>query len=236
MVGLSKRMEAVCGLLTPGGVLADVGCDHGLVSVAMVQRGIVPSAIAMDLREGPLSRARERIDRCGLSDRIETRLSDGVTALAPGEADAILIAGMGGEVILHILSCGERVFGSAAEVILQPQSQIDRVRRYLRENDYCIVAEDMVCEDGKYYPMMRVLNGRDTRKPSALEDLYGPLLLENAHPVLREFLVWEEKRLLRIEAELTQTAFSAKTQKRLEELHRQINDNRNAMQRCGIRT
>jgi tRNA (adenine22-N1)-methyltransferase len=111
----------------------------------------------MDLREGPLSRAREHIKEQGLSERITLRLSDGVSALAQGEADTILIAGMGGELIIRILTDGADICHSVRELILQPQSVIGEVRRYLRENGYRITDEDMVLEDGKFYPMMRVV-------------------------------------------------------------------------------
>jgi tRNA A22 N-methylase len=107
---------------------------------------------------------------CGLSDRIHTRLSDGTAALGVGEADTIVVAGMGGELVLHILTDGEAVCRSAKELILQPQSEIATVRRYLREHAYRIAAEDMVFEDGKYYPMMRVIpvEENETRGEEAL--------------------------------------------------------------------
>lgn len=156
-ITLSKRLEAVAGLIKRDGALADVGTDHGYIPIAMVLRGHAEKAIAMDLRTGPLERAREHITAYGLEDRIETRLSDGVSALAENEADSIVVAGMGGELVIHILETGKAVCKSAKELILQPQSEIDEVRKYLRENGYRIVDEDMVEEDQKYYPMMRVV-------------------------------------------------------------------------------
>jgi tRNA (adenine22-N1)-methyltransferase len=154
---LSKRMEAAAAMVSAGNILADVGTDHGYIPIELVQRGIVPSAIAMDLREGPLSRAREHIKEQGLSDRITLRLSDGVSALSKGEADTVLIAGMGGELIIRILTDGADICHGVRELILQPQSVIGEVRRFLRENGYRITDEDMVLEDGKFYPMMRVI-------------------------------------------------------------------------------
>jgi tRNA (adenine22-N1)-methyltransferase len=154
---LSKRMEAAAAMVSAGNILADVGTDHGYIPIELVQRGIVPSAIAMDLREGPLSRAREHIKEQGLSGRITLRLSDGVSALSRGEADTVLIAGMGGELIIRILTDGADICRSVRELVLQPQSVIGEVRRFLRENGYRITDEDMVLEDGKFYPMMRVI-------------------------------------------------------------------------------
>ena len=163
-ITLSKRLEAVAGLIERDGTLADVGTDHGYIPIAMVLRGHAEKAIAMDLRTGPLERAREHITAYGLEDRIETRLSDGVSALAENEADSIVVAGMGGELVIHILETGKAVCKSAKELILQPQSEIDEVRKYLRENGYRIVDEDMVEEEQKYYPMMRVIPQEDAER------------------------------------------------------------------------
>ena len=151
-------MKAVAAMVTSGGVLADVGTDHGYIPIALIQRQKIKSAIAMDINKGPLARAQDNIASARLGDYIQTRLSDGVAALGEGEADSILIAGMGGELVIHILSEGEKVCKAASELILQPQSDIRKVREYLRLHHYKIVDEDMICEDGKYYPMMRVIN------------------------------------------------------------------------------
>lgn len=207
MVKLSKRMEAVAALVTSDGVLADVGTDHGYVAIALVQRGM-RRAIAMDINRGPLERARQNIAAHGLQDRIETRLSDGVRELSCGEADSVLIAGMGGELILHILTEGEAVCRQAGELILQPQSDIRKVREYLRRNRYRIAAEDMVCEDGKFYPMLRAENAAGNGQQeqgsepdgdmAAVRDIYGPLLLESGNPVLRSYLLRQREQLVQL--------------------------------------
>ena len=132
-------MKAAASMVTSGNVLADIGTDHGYVPIALVQRNRVPSAIAMDINKGPLDRAREHIAMCNLQDKIETRLSDGTKALAVGEAESILIDGMGGELVIHILREGEAVCHSAKELVLQPQSDVHKVRAYLRDNGYAIV-------------------------------------------------------------------------------------------------
>lgn len=87
---LSNRMQALTDMVTPGTVITDVGCDHGFVSVYLVQKGISPRVIAMDVRPGPLEHAREHIREYGLEDRIETRLSDGLHSLKTGEAAGMI--------------------------------------------------------------------------------------------------------------------------------------------------
>lgn len=203
---LSKRLEAVAGLVTPGNRLADVGTDHGYIPIYLLEAGIVPCAIAMDVNKGPLQQAMEHIKRDGLEGKIVTRLSDGMKELEPGEVDTVVIAGMGGALTLRILEESRGVLESLKELVLQPQSEIARVRRWLAENGFRIAAEDMILEDGKYYPMMRVIqkepgevplnaseNGEKDRGFSQMEALYGPILLKEKHPCLKEYLQWERQ-------------------------------------------
>lgn len=202
-------MKAVASMVTAGNVLADVGTDHGYVPIALVQRKKIPRAIAMDINKGPLQRACEHIAEFRLEDYIETRLSDGVAKLEVGEVDTILVAGMGGELVIHILSEGKEVCRSAKELVLQPQSELEKVRKYLRENKYKLVDEDMIIEDGKYYPMMKVVPVEEDVFWDVIPDeairacyMYGPLLLKNGNPSLRKFLVNQHKQLTKILKEL----------------------------------
>ena len=187
---LSKRLYAVAGLVTEGASVADIGTDHGYVPIYLVESGIASKVIALDVNQGPLNRARMHIVRHGLGDRIETRLSDGLAMIRPGEVDTVIASGMGGPLTIRILQEGKEVADQLNALILQPQSEICRVRRFLTENGYRIEQEDMVLEDGKYYPVMRVVHG--TKEPyEEWEYLYGKRLLEARHPVLLEFLKWE---------------------------------------------
>ena len=156
MVKISDRLKTAASLIREGAVLADVGTDHGYVPIYLLEQKKIKSAIAMDINKGPLERAREHIHLYGMDAYIQTRLSDGVAALEKGEADSILVAGMGGGLVMHILEEGKDICQAAGELILQPQSELCSVREYLAENGYVTEAERMVFEDGKYYPMMRV--------------------------------------------------------------------------------
>ena len=152
-------------MVTRGYRLADIGTDHGFVPIWLVRNGVIPSAVAMDVNRGPLERAREHITQAGLEAYIRTRLSDGLAGLRKGEADSILIAGMGGALTLRILEKDPPQSLGAAELILQPQSEISKVREYLCRSGWKIDAEDMVLEDGKYYPMMHCVRGEMTLTP-----------------------------------------------------------------------
>ena len=202
---LSKRLQAVANLVTPGKRLADIGTDHGYVPIWLYEQGRIPSALAMDLREGPLQRAKEHIRMHGLDEKIKTRLSDGLEKLLPGEADSIVIAGMGGMLVVKILTQGQAVLDSVQELILQPQSDLDAVREYLHRTGFVIVREEMVFEEGKYYPMMKAVHGENT-DDRKIWFLYGRLLLENHHPVLKSYLLQEYDSCCKLLEKLGQTA------------------------------
>lgn len=192
---LSKRMQAVADLVTPGMRVADVGCDHAYVSIYLVEHGIASECLAMDVNAGPLERAQANIRAHGLTGKIQTRLGSGLEQARPGEVDAVLMAGMGGILVRDLLETSKVLSHSLQEWILQPQSDIDLVRRYIRESGYRIVEEDMVEEDGKYYPMFRAVPAETVPETEPVSeewlpvfDRFGELLLTGRHPVLKEFL------------------------------------------------
>lgn len=206
MVVLSKRLQALADMVTVGNRVADVGCDHGFVSIYLVQKGIAPYVYAMDVREGPLQRAKEHIAAYSLENYIETRLSDGVKELLPGEAHTLVCAGMGGKLMQKILTEGREKVLVMKELILQPQSELQAFRVFLRQEGFQIIEEKMILEDGKYYPMMKVVPGVACGMTDAviaetpgeattklqlqqrLEDKFGKILLKEKDPVLIQFL------------------------------------------------
>ena len=230
----------MASMVTTGGILADIGTDHAYVPIALVQRQKIKGAIAMDINEGPLARAQEHIRAARLEEYIQTRLSDGAEALLPNEADSILIAGMGGELILHILTEGESVCSTAKELILQPQSEIHKVREYLRQHQYKIEDEDMVCEEGKYYPMMRAVKTEQDETWNRLNDLTAarrksdpstPILiclLRNGNPVLRRFLVRQHGQLTQILQTLEAQKESEQIIRRIAEVQEKLQQNESA--------
>lgn len=92
---LSDRLQAVASMVTENSRLADVGTDHGYIPIYLCEMGKIPSAIAMDVKKGPLLRAKMNIERYHMQEKIRTRLSDGVLKLNPDEADSVVIAGHG---------------------------------------------------------------------------------------------------------------------------------------------
>ena len=120
MVRISDRLRTVAHMCEKGAVVADIGTDHGYLPIYLVQEGIARSAIAMDLRKGPLDKAKKHIcDNC-LEDRIQTRLSDGLEKLSANEADIITICGMGGRLIADIVTKGMNVITRNTTLIVSP--------------------------------------------------------------------------------------------------------------------
>lgn len=203
-MGLSKRLETIVSMvpeLGAEGCVADVGTDHGFVPIRLVELGLCGRALAMDVRPGPLERAREHIRQHGLEGRIETRLGDGLERLRPGEAQAVVIAGMGGELMLRILKEGAHVRGQVAHWILSPQSELSRFRHGLEEMGLCIREESMVLEDGKYYTVLDVIPG-EMHYQREYQYRYGDCLIRKNSPVLREFLEREMEKNRRIRERL----------------------------------
>ena len=213
---LSKRLQAVADLVTSGYRVADIGTDHAYIPIFLLASGKIPGAAAMDVNEGPLERARCHIEENGLSEKISLRLSDGLAGLRPGEAESVVIAGMGGGLIIRILTEGAGALEHVRECVLQPQSEVEKVRAFLLEEGFLFIQEDMVMDDGKYYPMMKVLPPNSAEKAGTASDgsaasevwsetelRYGKLLLENRNETLRDFLQREIQIKRQILAGLT---------------------------------
>lgn len=195
-VKLSNRLKRIASFVRTGSRVADIGTDHGYVPIWLVQTGTSPSAIAMDVRKGPLDRAKEHVDEMGLSEKIELRLSDGLKKLRPDEADAVIIAGMGGRLTCRILEQGCHIWESWSEgrerLILSPQSEQDEVRHFLEEHGFDIIQESMLEDEGKYYIVIEAARG--TMKPlRESEYIFGADLIRKRDPVLLAYLDKEEK-------------------------------------------
>ena len=228
---LSLRLSAIADMVTEGNRLVDVGCDHGYLPVYLVLNKKIPKAIAADIGEGPLSRAREHICRYGLEAYIETWLCDGLKGIGPEEGDTLVLAGIGGPLMERILSEGRNALEGFKELILEPQSDVPHLRQFLFENGFVIVQEDFIKEDGKFYPVMKAVpaSGQDDGKkaPWTLEELlFGKYLLGDRHPVLKEYLARElrirETILARLAQEENLSGEAIRRKKEVEEEKRQI--------------
>lgn len=225
---LSKRLMMLAEMVTPGNRVADVGCDHGFLSIYLVQKEISPCVLAMDVRKGPLAAASGHIESCGLGAYIKTRLSDGLESMTGAEADTIVCAGMGGRLMERILTKGMDKARGMKELILQPQSELREFRGFLRRSGFRITDEDAVYEEGKYYFAMKaVYTGEAAEKNDTGEaeqdiyDEYGELLLRRKHPVLKQYLLFQRNVTVQLQERLAAES-SGRAAVRLAEIRQQL--------------
>lgn len=184
---ISKRLKAIADMVTRSNTACDVGTDHGYLAIYLVNNNICPGVIAMDVAGGPLGKAVDNIKAYNLGDRISTRLSDGVDKLSPGEAQTVIMAGMGGRLINSLLEKGSGVLSTVDELILSPHTDADLVRHFLLSHGYSITNENMLVDEGKYYIIIRAVHGVE-EYAGECEYLFGKLLLEDRNPLLYEYL------------------------------------------------
>ena len=165
---LSERLLKVVNMVTPCDCVCDVGCDHAFASIYMVEQGIAKRCLACDVRPGPIASAGSNIKKHGLEDVIETRLGSGLSKVEEGEADCVIMAGMGGMLIESIIKDDMDTALSIHEWVLEPQSDFDIVRRLIRECGFVIDLEDMVTERDKIYPVIRAV--KNTKNTPALDE------------------------------------------------------------------
>lgn len=151
---LTPRLQAVAELVPAGSRLVDVGTDHGRLPVWLLLQGKIDRAVATDLREKPLSKARELAKRWEITDRISFRLCDGLSLVSAREADVVTITGMGGETIADILDAAPWTREDGRRFILQPMTGADGLRRYLSKNGYVICREVLVQEGETLYVIL----------------------------------------------------------------------------------
>lgn len=195
---LSKRLQTIADFVKKNSVVADIGTDHAHIPIYLIENKIIDKAYACDINKGPLEKAKENIENFGVSKNIVLRLSNGLDKMSNKEADTIIIAGMGGELIIDILERGKSFFDKKNTFILSPHTKTDEVRDYLLRKGFEILKEDMCIEEGKFYTVMEVRYTENKLMYSEAELLYGKFLIENKHPVLLEFLKKEEEKYISI--------------------------------------
>lgn len=171
---ISPRLLLLSSLVEKGSRVADVGTDHGYLPIYLRQNGLAVFCVATDLREGPLSSAKANLTEAAVSG-VETRLCDGLAAVSPDEVDTVVMAGMGGETIIHILSEAPWVQDKTKTLLLQPMSAADDLRRYLAETGFETLAEPCVEDGGHVYAVMKVRFGANPRTLTEAEALSGKI-------------------------------------------------------------
>lgn len=171
---LDPRLQLCADFVRPGARMADIGTDHAYLPVWLEKQGLIRSAVAADVRTGPLAKAEENLKRYQ-TERISVRLSDGLEKVLPEEAEDIVIAGMGGELIVTILSGAPWVRQNERHLILQPMTCAPELREYLLQNGFSVLREEAVEARGHVYSVMLVCWQSEQSQPGELYPYIGML-------------------------------------------------------------
>lgn len=241
---LSQRLLRVAEQIPQGMTVADIGTDHAFLPVYLLLRKISPRVIGVEAKPGPLETARRQAGRFGLKELLDLRQGDGLGALRPGEAEAAVIAGLGGENIAAILRRAPAgVLKNLKLLVLQPMNDADLVRKWLEGSGWEIIDEDLVRENGFFYPVIKAapdkeaeeteeMGAKKLRSEKLAEQMgisrdavlkAGPLLVSKNHPLLPSFLAYLLVSYQRVLKQLQQSS-NLTARKKQEEVAQFIKD------------
>ncbi len=202
MIELKERLKAIASFVPAGSVIIDVGTDHAYLPIYLVQAGICPKALGVDVHQGPFRSALEQVQVQGLADRVKVILGDGLKPVKPGSGDVVTIAGMGGTTMRDILQSSPEVLSTVRRLILQPQVAGNCLRLWLLQNGWALLDERLVEEENRIYTIIVAQPGVQNI-PTELELDLGPLILAKKDPLLPQLigsqLVSLEKVLVQLE-------------------------------------
>ena len=193
---LDARLAAIATFVPHGTVLADIGGDHAYLAATLVMEGIAPRAVVGDLSAGACAAARRTVGAQRLTREIDVRQGDGLSVLAPGEAESIVIAGMGGALITEILSGAPAVLARVETLILQPMNDAAKLRRRLYMSGWDITDETLARAGGHIYEIIRATHGT-AELPDEVFLHIGAKLFEKRDPLLKEHIEAKIEKLTR---------------------------------------
>ena len=197
---MNRRLAAILDEIQEGTGIIDVGTDHGYLPAALAKRGYPGNIFASDIHEGPLNAAKATADNEGLRDRIKFLLCDGLSACDPESVDTIVIAGMGGDLICHILDQAEWTMDERYTMILQPMTKAEVLRYWLSNNEYGILSERLVEDNNKIYSILTVRFGGYCPSLTDAELFLGHFDTVKNEPLFGKFL---ETQITRMEKALS---------------------------------
>ena len=202
---LSRRLEKLVEMTPKTECIADIGTDHGYVPMALLEYKKATKVIATDINRKPLEKAISLADSYNLTGKIDFRLGPGLTVLKKNEAQGVIIAGMGGELIKDMIEISLDIVKELDFLILQPAQNPEVIRQYLYDKNFTILAEDLVKEDdGRFYEYFRVVYDGEIMGFShdPIDFILSPLLLRRHHPLMREYITEKMKEIQLIRSKL----------------------------------
>ncbi len=214
-VKLDSRLSIVASLVRQGSITADIGTDHAYLLCYLIEKGICPKGIAADLRKGPLENAGRTVVDCGITDKVQLILSDGLQNIPENSADDIVLAGMGGILIAEIIEKAKWVYSDKINIVAQPMTHAEVLRQFFCENGFKIIRE-RTATDGKrlYCAMSAVYTGE--KNDVSKSYYYLGELLKNDDEVTKKYI---DKMIFTLEKKLAaQKNAGIKDEEKLEEL------------------
>lgn len=217
---LSKRLLAVASQVSKNSIIADIGTDHGYLPIYLFENNVIHRAIASDVNKGPLEKAKKNIMENQLEDVIEIRLGNGLEILFENEVDTIILAGMGGMLIIDILNDRPHIVQSVNRLVMQPQLDQEELRKYLHGIDFQIIEEQMVYEEGKYYWIISAEPGKEKYRKD-IYYIFGKILIEKKEPLLKKYIEEQLVTLKSILIELNKS-LTDNSKRRIKEIKKDI--------------
>lgn len=201
MIKLSERLLKISNFIEKGETMADIGTDHGLLPISLLETGICENVILSDIGAGPLEKAKENLEkycnRQGANPNFHLRQGSGLETLEACEVDVVVIAGMGGKLMIEILETDLEKTRSFSKIIFQPRNASDKLEQWLLEHDFQIT-DGILAREGKYiweiFVAKPYIKERDAKPNRTMHLAVLPLLLKNKDPLLEEFL-WKKIRV-----------------------------------------
>jgi len=209
---ISKRLIAIAEKVDKCQTVLDIGTDHGYIPIYLLINKICNKVIASDINKGPLKKAEENV-KLNKIDGIELRLGSGFNVVKQGEADAAVLAGMGGHLIKDLIIEREDIFKNLDYAVLQPVQNPDVLRKFIINKGYTIIEEDLVFDESIFYEIMKVRYSEKNREEDEIYYEIGKKLIEDKNPRLKDFLMYKilkYRKILEYIKENTETASARK--------------------------
>ena len=198
MLRIGERLQTVASLVPPCHTVADIGTDHGYVPACLALSGRCRHVIASDIAEGPCQAATETRNKYKLHNEMEIRMAPGLQGLRAGEAETVVIAGMGGATITGILEESPEIAASVTTFVLQPMNAAGLLRRWMTQHGYHIV-EEALCKENKHiYSIIKAVHGERKQELSPLEEEFGPCILEKRPALWQEYIEGKAEHFRRL--------------------------------------
>lgn len=198
ILNLKGRLRLIADKVPKCNTVADIGTDHAYIPIYLVQNGVCRKAIASDIKIGPVKVANSNISLYKLAEKIETRIGDGLNTIEVGEADSIIIAGMGGTLLTELLEANKTKVIRATALVLQPMNDLDIVRKWLYDNAFDIYDEELVAEGPKFYCVLSAKFSGSKKEYSDFDLHVGQELINKKDVLLNQYCQMKVRQIDRV--------------------------------------